>query len=132
MKNKALIIILIGIIILNISLIISNQRLNNEYKAITFSKGDDAITEVDFNDNNNLKYINDAVNAINKIKIQEVKSVEILGNNLIVNIKAPTIESLKSMEKSISKELKLGVPEMELYFNEKGITGFLKYKGEIL
>lgn len=132
MKNKFLILILVGILILDIVLIISNQRLKGEYKTIILSVDSNSIHEDSFNDNDNLKHIHETCKAIDDISTNEMKSVEIIGNYIVVNIEAETIERVKSIEKFISKEIKLGVPEMELYFSEKGITGFLKYRGENL
>ena len=42
------------------------------------------------------------------------------------------IESLKVIETALSEEIKLGTPEMEIYFDDNGITGLLKYKGDRL
>ena len=82
--------------------------------------------------NNNLENINRLMVLVDNLEIKELSSIDINSNYLILTLEVADIESLKVIETALSEEIKLGTPEMEIYFDDNGITGLLKYKGDRL
>ena len=134
MKNKLLIFLLLGVFCINIKLIADNYRLKNDYKLAYLSAENvqsEMIDNVEAN-NNNLENINRLMVLVDNLEIKELSSIDINSNYLILTLEVADIESLKVIETSLSQEIKLGTPEMEIYFDDNGITGLLKYKGDRL
>lgn len=134
MKNKLLIFLLLGIFCINIKLIADNYRLKNDYKLAYLSAENiqsEMIDNVEAN-NNNLENINRLMVLVDNLEIKELSSIDINSNYLILTLEVADIESLKVIETALSEEIKLGTPEMEIYFDDNGITGLLKYKGDRL
>lgn len=134
MKNKLLIFLLLGVFCINIKLIADNYRLKNDYKLAYLSAENiqsEMIDNVEAN-NNNLENINSLIVLVDNLEIKELSSIDINSNYLILTLEVADIESLKVIETAISEEIKLGTPEMEIYFDDNGITGLLKYKGDRL
>ena len=134
MKNKLLIFLLLGIFCINIKLIADNYRLKNDYKLAYLSAENiqsEMIDNVEAN-NNNLENINRLMVLVDNLEIKELSSIDINSNYLILTLEVADIERLKVIETSLSQEIKLGTPEMEIYFDDNGITGLLKYKGDRL
>ena len=134
MKNKLLIFLLLGVFCINIKLIADNYRLKNDYKLAYLSAENvqsEMIDNVEAN-NNNLENINRLMVLVDNIEIKEISSIDINSNYLILTLEVADIESLKVIETALSEEIKLGTPEMEIYFDDNGITGLLKYKGDRL
>lgn len=134
MKNKLLIFLLLGVFCINIKLIADNYRLKNDYKLAYLSAENvqsEMIDNVEAN-NNNLENINKLMVLVDNLEIKELSSIDINSNYLILTLEVADIESLKVIETAISEEIKLGTPEMEIYFDDNGITGLLKYKGDRL
>lgn len=134
MKNKLLIFLLLGVFCINIKLIIDNYRLKNDYKLAYLSAENiqsEMIDNVEAN-NNNLENINRLMVLVDNLEIKELSSIDINSNYLILTLEVADIERLKVIETSLSQEIKLGTPEMEIYFDDNGITGLLKYKGDRL
>ena len=134
MKNKLLIFILLGVFCINIKLIADNYRLKNDYKLAYLSAENiqsEMIDNVEAN-NNNLENINRLMVLVDNLEIKELSSIDINSNYLILTLEVADIESLKVIETALSEEIKLGTPEMEIYFDDNGITGLLKYKGDRL
>ena len=134
MKNKLLIFLLLGVFCINIKLIADNYRLKNDYKLACLSAENiqsEMIDNVDAN-NNNLENINRLMVLVDNLEIKELSSIDINSNYLILTLEVADIERLKVIETSLSQEIKLGTPEMEIYFDDNGITGLLKYKGDRL
>lgn len=134
MKNKLLIFLLLGVFCINIKLIADNYRLKNDYKLAYLSAENvqsEMIDNVEAN-NNNLENINRLMVLVDNIEIKELSSIDINSNYLILTLEVADIESLKVIETALSEEIKLGTPEMEIYFDDNGITGLLKYKGDRL
>lgn len=134
MKNKLLIFLLLGVFCINIKLIADNYRLKNEYKLAYLSAENiqsEMIDNVEAN-NNNLENINKLMVLVDNLEIKELSSIDINSNYLILTLEVADIEGLKVIETAISEEIKLGTPEMEIYFDDNGITGLLKYKGDRL
>ena len=134
MKNKLLIFLLLGVFCINIKLITDNYRLKNDYKLAYLSAENvqsEMIDNVDAN-NNNLENINRLMVLVDNLEIKELSSIDINSNYLILTLEVADIERLKVIETSLSQEIKLGTPEMEIYFDDNGITGLLKYKGDRL
>lgn len=134
MKNKLLIFLLLGVFCINIKLIADNYRLKNDYKLAYLSAENiqsEMIDNVEAN-NNNLENINRLIVLVDNLEIKELSSIDINSNYLILTLEVADIESLKVIETAISEEIKLGTPEMEIYFDDNGITGLLKYKGDRL
>lgn len=134
MKNKLLIFLLLGVFCINIKLIADNYRLKNDYKLAYLSAENvqsEMIDNVDAN-NNNLENINKLMVLVDNLEIKELSSIDINSNYLILTLEVADIESLKVIETALSEEIKLGTPEMEIYFDDNGITGLLKYKGDRL
>ena len=134
MKNKLLIFLLLGVFCINIKLIADNYRLKNDYKLAYLSAENiqsEMIDNVEAN-NNNLENINRLMVLVDNLEIKELSSIDINLNYLILTLEVADIESLKVIETAISEEIKLGTPEMEIYFDDNGITGLLKYKGDRL
>lgn len=134
MKNKLLIFLLLGVFCINIKLIADNYRLKNDYKLAYLSAENvqnEMIDNVDAN-NNNLENINKLIVLVDNLEIKELSSIDINSNYLILTLEVADIESLKVIETALSEEIKLGTPEMEIYFDDNGITGLLKYKGDRL
>ena len=134
MKNKLLIFLLLGVFCINIKLIADNYRLKNDYKLAYLSAEDvqsEMIDNVEAN-NNNLENINKLMVLVDNLEIKELSSIDINSNYLILTLEVADIESLKVIETALSEEIKLGTPEMEIYFDDNGITGLLKYKGDRL
>lgn len=134
MKNKLLIFLLLGVFCINIKLIADNYRLKNDYKLAYLSAENvqsEMIDNVEAN-NNNLENINRLMVLVDNLEIKELSSIDINSNYLILTLEVADIESLKVIETSLSEEIKLGTPEMEIYFDDNGITGLLKYKGDRL
>lgn len=134
MKNKLLIFLLLGVFCINIKLIADNYRLKNDYKLAYLSAENiqsEMIDNVEAN-NNNLENINRLMVLVDNLEIKELSSIDINSNYLILTLEVADIESLKVIETALSEEIKLGTPEMEIYFDANGITGLLKYKGDRL
>ena len=134
MKNNLLIFLLIGVFCINIKLIADNYRLKNDYKLAYLSAENiqsEMIDNVEAN-NNNLENINRLMVLVDNLEIKELSSIDINSNYLILTLEVADIESLKVIETALSEEIKLGTPEMEIYFDANGITGLLKYKGDRL
>ena len=134
MKNKLLIFLLLGVFCINIKLIADNYRLKNDYKLAYLSAENvqsEMIDNVEAN-NNNLENITKLMVLVDNLEIKELSSIDINSNYLILTLEVADIESLKVIETAISEEIKLGTPEMEIYFDDNGITGLLKYKGDRL
>lgn len=134
MKNKLLIFLLLGVFCINIKLIADNYRLKNDYKLAYLSAENiqsEMIDNVEAN-NNNLENINRLIVLVDNLEIKELSSIDINSNYLILTLEVADIESLKVIETALSEEIKLGTPEMEIYFDDNGITGLLKYKGDRL
>lgn len=134
MKNKLLIFLLLGVFCINIKLIADNYRLKNDYKLAYLSAENvqsEMIDNVEAN-NNNLENINKLMVLVDNLEIKELSSIDINSNYLILTLEVADIESLKVIETALSEEIKLGTPEMEIYFDDNGITGLLKYKGDRL
>ena len=134
MKNKLLIFLLLGVFCINIKLIADNYRLKNDYKLAYLSAENiqsEMIDNVEAN-NNNLENINRLMVLVDNLEIKELSSIDINSNYLILTLEVGDIESLKVIETALSEEIKLGTPEMEIYFDDNGITGLLKYKGDRL
>ncbi|WP_347450812.1 hypothetical protein [Acetoanaerobium noterae] len=134
MKNKLLIFLLLGVFCINIKLIADNYRLKNDYKLAYLSAENvqsEMINNVEAN-NNNLENINRLMVLVDNLEIKELSSIDINSNYLILTLEVADIESLKVIETALSEEIKLGTPEMEIYFDDNGITGLLKYKGDRL
>ena len=134
MKNKLLIFLLLGVFCINIKLIADNYRLKNDYKLAYLSAENvqsEMIDNVEAN-NNNLENINRLMILVDNLEIKELSSIDINSNYLILTLEVADIERLKVIETSLSQEIKLGTPEMEIYFDDNGITGLLKYKGDRL
>jgi len=134
MKNKLLIFLLLGVFCINIKLIADNYRLKNDYKLAYLSAENiqsEMIDNVEAN-NNNLENINRLMVLVDNLEIKELSSIDINSNYLILTLEVADIESLKVIETALSEEIKLGTPEMEIYFDDNGITGLLKYKGDRL
>lgn len=134
MKNKLLIFLLLGVFCINIKLIADNYRLKNDYKLAYLSAENiqsEMIDNVEAN-NNNLENINRLMVLVDNLEIKELSSIDINSNYLILTLEVADIERLKVIETSLSEEIKLGTPEMEIYFDDNGITGLLKYKGDRL
>ena len=134
MKNKLLIFLLLGVFFINIKLIADNYRLKNDYKLAYLSAENiqsEMIDNVEAN-NNNLENINRLMVLVDNLEIKELSSIDINSNYLILTLEVADIESLKVIETALSEEIKLGTPEMEIYFDDNGITGLLKYKGDRL
>ena len=134
MKNKLLIFLLLGVFCINIKLIADNYRLKNDYKLAYLSAENvqsEMIDNVEAN-NNNLENINRLMMLVDNLEIKELSSIDINSNYLILTLEVADIESLKVIETALSEEIKLGTPEMEIYFDDNGITGLLKYKGDRL
>ena len=134
MKNKLLIFLLLGVFCINIKLIADNYRLKNDYKLAYLSAENiqsEMIDNVEAN-NNNLENINRLMVLVDNLGIKELSSIDINSNYLILTLEVADIESLKVIETALSEEIKLGTPEMEIYFDDNGITGLLKYKGDRL
>ena len=134
MKNKLLIFLLLGVFCINIKLIADNYRLKNDYKLAYLSAENvqsEMIDNVEAN-NNNLENINRLMVLVDNLEIKELSSIDINSNYLILTLEVADIERLKVIETSLSQEIKLGKPEMEIYFDDNGITGLLKYKGDRL
>ena len=134
MKNKLLIFLLLGVFCINIKLITDNYRLKNDYKLAYLSAENvqsEMIDNVEAN-NNNLENINKLMVLVDNLEIKELSSIDINSNYLILTLEVADIESLKVIETALSEEIKLGTPEMEIYFDDNGITGLLKYKGDRL
>ena len=134
MKNKLLIFLLLGVFCINIKLIADNYRLKNDYKLAYLSAENiqsEMIDNVEAN-NNNLENINRLMVLVDNLEIKELSSIDINSNYLILTLEVADIESLKVIETSLSQEIKLGTPEMEIYFDDNGIIGLLKYKGDRL
>ena len=134
MKNKLLIFLLLGVFCINIKLIADNYRLKNDYKLAYLSAENvqsEMIDNVEAN-NNNLENINRLMILVDNLEIKELSSIDINSNYLILTLEVADIESLKVIETALSEEIKLGTPEMEIYFDDNGITGLLKYKGDRL
>ncbi len=134
MKNKLLIFLLLGVFCINIKLIADNYRLKNDYKLAYLSAENiqsEMIDNVEAN-NNNLENINRLMVLVDNLEIKELSSIDINSNYLILTLEVADIESLKVIETALSDEIKLGTPEMEIYFDDNGITGLLKYKGDRL
>lgn len=134
MKNKLLIFLLLGVFCINIKLITDNYRLKNDYKLAYLSAENvqnEMIDNVEAN-NNNLENINRLMVLVDNLEIKELSSIDINSNYLILTLEVADIERLKVIETSLSQEIKLGTPEMEIYFDDNGITGLLKYKGDRL
>ena len=134
MKNKLLIFLLLGVFCINIKLIADNYRLKNDYKLAYLSAENvqsEMIDNVEAN-NNNLENINRLMVLVDNLEIKELSSIDINSNYLILTLEVADIESSKVIETALSEEIKLGTPEMEIYFDDNGITGLLKYKGDRL
>ena len=134
MKNKLLIFLLLGVFCINIKLIADNYRLKNDYKLAYLSAENiqsEMIDNVEAN-NNNLENINRLMVLVDNLEIKELSSIDINSNYLILTLEVADIESLKVIETALSEEIKLWTPEMEIYFDDNGITGLLKYKGDRL
>ena len=134
MKNKLLIFLLLGVFCINIKLIADNYRLKNDYKLAYLSAENiqsEMIDNVEAN-NNNLENITKLMVLVDNLEIKELSSIDINSNYLILTLEVADIESLKVIETALSEEIKLGTPEMEIYFDDNGITGLLKYKGDRL
>lgn len=134
MKNKLLIFLLLGVFCINIKLIADNYRLKNDYKLAYLSAENvqsEMIDNVEAN-NNNLENINRLMVLVDNLEIKELSSIDINSNYLILTLEVADIESLKVIETALSEEIKLGTPEMEIYFDDNGITCLLKYKGDRL
>ena len=134
MKNNLLIFLLLGVFCINIKLIADNYRLKNDYKLAYLSAENiqsEMIDNVEAN-NNNLENINRLMVLVDNLEIKELSSIDINSNYLILTLEVADIESLKVIETALSEEIKLGTPEMEIYFDDNGITGLLKYKGDRL
>ena len=134
MKNKLLIFLLLGVFCINIKLITDNYRLKNDYKLAYLSAENiqsEMIDNVEAN-NNNLENINKLMVLVDNLEIKELSSIDINSNYLILTLEVADIERLKVIETALSEEIKLGTPEMEIYFDDNGITGLLKYKGDRL
>ena len=134
MKNKLLIFLLLGVFCINIKLIADNYRLKNDYKLAYLSAENvqsEMIDNVEAN-NNNLENINRLIVLVDNLEIKELSSIDINSNYLILTLEVADIESLKVIETALSEEIKLGTPEMEIYVDDNGITGLLKYKGDRL
>ena len=134
MKNKLLIFLLLGVFCINIKLIADNYRLKNDYKLAYLSAENvqsEMIDNVEAN-NNNLENINRLMVLVDNLEIKELSSIDINSNYLILTLEVADIESLKVIETALSEEIKLGTPEMEIYFDDNGIIGLLKYKGDRL
>ena len=133
MKNKLLIFLLLGVFCINIKLIIDNYRLKNDYK-LAYLSAENVQNEMIDNveANNNLENITKLMVLVDNLEIKELSSIDINSNYLILTLEVADIESLKVIETAISEEIKLGTPEMEIYFDDNGITGLLKYKGDRL
>ena len=134
MKNKLLIFLLLGVFCINIKLIADNYRLKNDYKLAYLSAENiqsEMIDNVEAN-NNNLENINRLMVLVDNLEIKELSSIDINSNYLILTLEVADIERLKVIETSLSQEIKLGTPEMEIYFDDNGIIGLLKYKGDRL
>ena len=134
MKNKLLIFLLLGVFCINIKLIADNYRLKNDYKLAYLSAENiqsEMIDNVEAN-NNNLENIKRQMVLVDNLEIKELSSIDINSNYLILTLEVADIESLKVIETALSEEIKLGTPEMEIYFDANGITGLLKYKGDRL
>ena len=134
MKNKLLIFLLLGVFCINIKLIADNYRLKNDYKLAYLSAENiqsEMIDNVEAN-NNNLENINRLMVLVDNLEIKELSSIDINSNYLILTLEVADIESLKVIETAISEEIKLGTPEMEIYFDDNGISGLLIYKGDRL
>ena len=134
MKNKLLIFLLLRVFCINIKLIADNYRLKNDYKLAYLSAENvqsEMIDNVEAN-NNNLENINKLMVLVDNLEIKELSSIDINSNYLILTLEVADIESLKVIETALSEEIKLGTPEMEIYFDDNGITGLLKYKGDRL
>lgn len=133
MKNKLLIFLLLGVFYINIKLIADNYRLKNDYK-LAYLSAENVQSEMIDNveSNNNLENINRLMVLVDNLEIKELSSIDINSNYLILTLEVADIESLKLIETALSEEIKLGTPEMEIYFDDNGITGLLKYKGDRL
>lgn len=133
MKNKLLIFLLLGVFCINIKLIIDNYRLKNDYK-LAYLSAENVQNEMIDNveANNNLENITKLMVLVDNLEIKELSSIDINSNYLILTLEVADIERLKVIETSLSQEIKLGTPEMEIYFDDNGITGLLKYKGDRL
>ena len=118
MKNKLLIFLLLGVFCINIRLIADNYRLKNDYKLAYLSAENiqsEMIDNVEAN-NNNLENINRLMVLVDNLEIKELSSIDINSNYLILTLEVADIERLKVIETSLSQEIKLGTPEMEIYF----------------
>lgn len=133
MKNKLLIFLLLGVFCINIKLITDNYRLKNDYK-LAYLSAENVQNEMIDNveANNNLENITKLMVLVDNLEIKELSSIDINSNYLILTLEVADIERLKVIETSLSQEIKLGTPEMEIYFDDNGITGLLKYKGDRL
>ena len=133
MKNKLLIFLLLGVFCINIKLIADNYRLKNDYK-LAYLSAENVQNEMIDNveANNNLENITKLMVLVDNLEIKELSSIDINSNYLILTLEVADIESLKVIETALSEEIKLGTPEMEIYFDDNGITGLLKYKGDRL
>ena len=133
MKNKLLIFLLLGVFCINIKLIADNYRLKNDYKLAYLSAENIQSEMIDnVEANNNLENITKLMVLVDNLEIKELSSIDINSNYLILTLEVADIESLKVIETALSEEIKLGTPEMEIYFDDNGITGLLKYKGDRL
>ncbi len=133
MKNKLTVLILIGIFCLNIKLLYDNYRLNKEYK-LAYISAISLGSEVPdgFKENNNLEHMDRLIKLSETLDIKELKNIDISSDYLVLRLEVSDIERLKEIETAISKELDLGLPEMEIYFEGGEITGLLKYRGDRL
>ncbi len=133
MKNRLLIFLLLGVFCINIKLIADNYRLKNDYKLAYLSVENVQNEMIDnVEANNNLENITKLMVLVDNLEIKELSSIDINSNYLILTLEVADIERLKVIETSLSQEIKLGTPEMEIYFDDNGITGLLKYKGDRL
>ena len=126
MKNKLLIFLLLGVFCINIKLIADNYRLKNDYKLAYLSAENiqsEMIDNVEAN-NNNLENINRLMVLVDNLEIKELSSIDINSNYLILTLEVADIESLKVIETALSEEIKLGTPEMEIYFDDNGGAGW--------
>ncbi len=128
MKNKILIISLLVVFCLNIKLISENYRLKNEYKILSSTVVPIYKESVDI-DNKNLSNLHKSTLLIKKLDIKELNTIEVTSEALILTIEVSTIERIREIESTLSDELELGIPEMELYFDNKKIKGMLRYRG---
>ena len=128
MKNKILIISLLVVFCLNIKLISENYRLKNEYKILSSTVVPIYKESVDI-DNKNLSNLHKSTLLIKKLDIKELNTIEVTSEALILTIEVSTIERIREIESTLSDELEFGIPEMELYFDNKKIKGMLRYRG---